>query len=393
MIGVLLSLIGLGLCAYLAAIHIALLRGELIGGAACGAAGSAFNCHAVTASPWGSLFGIPLSVWGFIGYLATLALSFIAWQFSDWTARALALLSALALAFVAVDLALLLAMVLAIRYLCPLCLATYAVNILLLIVAKRAAQQRWGQILGGLDRALEAFLPKPRVPVVWVLWGVLLTGSAGALTTYFATRYAIQGSPGARRQQLMQFVKQQQRVSVDTAGDPTLGDPKAPVTLVEFSDLHCSSCQRASKFNPLILAGHRGQVRFVFKHYPLDQSCNSAIQRNVHPGACRLAAATECAHEQGKFWELHDRIFAKGPAYQPDQLKTDAAQIGLDLGRFKACLDGGRGMEAVKRDIEQAQKIGVTSTPTYVINGISTTGVIPPAMFDEFLHALRERGS
>jgi protein-disulfide isomerase len=63
------------------------------------------------------------------------------------------------------------------------------------------------------------------------------------------------------------------------------------------------------------------------------------------------------------------------------------------MGKFKACLDGGRGMEAVKRDIEQAQKIGVRSTPTYVINGILTTGVIPPAMFDEFLHALRERGS
>ena len=158
-IGVLLSLIGLGLCAYLTLIHIALLRGELIGGAACSAAGSAFNCHAVTASPWGSFFGIPLSVWGFIGYLATLALSFIAWQFSDWTSRALAVLSALTLAFVAMDAVLWSAMVLSIRYLCPLCLATYVVNVLLLVVAKRAAQQRWRQLFGGLDTALEAFLP------------------------------------------------------------------------------------------------------------------------------------------------------------------------------------------------------------------------------------------
>ena len=392
MIGVLLSFIGLGLCGYLTVIHIALLRGELIGGAACGASGSVFNCHAVTASPWGSLFGIPLSVWGSIGYLATLALSFIAWQFSDWTASALAVLSALALLFVAVDAVLFIAMTFAIHYFCPLCLATYAVNVLLLVAAKSAARQR-GAPGTKLDEALETFLPKPRVPVVWIFWGVLLTGSTGAVSTYAAARFAIQGPPGAIHRQLMQFISQQPRVTVDTSGDPSQGQPNAPITLIEFSDFHCPSCQRASTFNPLILAGHRRDVVFIFKHYPLDQACNPTLPRNVHPGSCRLAAVAECAHEQGKFWELHDRIFAKGPEYQPAQLNADAAQIGLDMGRFTSCLDGGRGMEAVKRDIAEAQRIGVTSTPTYVINGLPTSGVMPPSMFDEFLRALHDSGS
>ena len=217
---VLLSLIGLGLCAYLTVIHVALLRGELIGGAACSAAGSAFNCHAVTASPFGSFLGVPLSLWGALGYLATLALGFIAWQFSDWTPKALSVLAALALAFVLADLGMLLVMVFVIRYLCPLCLATYGVNLLLLAIAKRASQQGWGPLLGSLASALGAFLPKPRAPVVWIFWGVVLAGAGGLFATHATATYLTQGAPGAMHQQLMQFVSQQKRVTVDTTGDP-----------------------------------------------------------------------------------------------------------------------------------------------------------------------------
>lgn len=388
-----LSLIGLGISAYLGVLHIALLRGELIGGAACGASGTVFNCHAVTGSAYGSALGVPLAFWGLLGYLATLTLALIAWQFPEWSAKALLALTTLGLLFVAIDAGLLLTMVTQIRYLCALCLLSYVVNLLLLMAARRGTGQPWRAVVTGAFSSLGAWLPRPRLAVVWIFWGVTLTGALGTASVLAAVSYMQQGAPGALRKQITKFVQEQRRVTVDVAGDPIAGEPGRPIQIVEFSDFLCPSCQRAAKLNPIILAGHRREVAFVFKQFPLDSSCNTSISRMVHQNACQLAAAAECAHEQGKFWALHDAIFEQGSAYKVESLERDAARLGLDAAAFKACLDSGRGLDAVKRDIAEAARLGVSSTPSYFINGVPVVGVLTPAMFDEFLRALRRFGS
>ena len=387
LVAVLLSLTGIGVCGYLTFVHLALLRGELVGGAACGASGSIFNCHAVTASSFGSIFGVPLSLWGLIGYLATLGLSFIAWQFAEWSQKALAAVAAAAVVFLTLDTVLAVVMVTQIRYLCALCLATYAINALLAFTAVRGAAKPLGELLR--PSTLTAWLPQPRVAVVWIVWGIVVTGALGALAVNAATTFVAQGDPAALRKQIAQFVQQQQPVSVETAGDPTIGAPSAPIRMVEFSDFLCPMCQRAWKLTPILLAGRRQEVRFTLKHFPLDTTCNTKISRLVHAGACQIAAATECAHEQGKFWAFHDRVFQVGPTYPPARLEEDAARVGLDLAAFRACMDSGRGMEAVKRDIEEAARLGITSTPTYIVNGFRNVGLYTPATFEAFLDVLR----
>jgi protein-disulfide isomerase/uncharacterized membrane protein len=385
-----LSLIGLGLCAYLGFLHIALLRGELLGGSACGAAGTIFNCHAVTASPVGSLFGVPLSLWGLVGYLATASLALIAWQFPEWTSKALTVLLTLGLVFLVIDLALLVVMVVRIRYLCLLCLLTYVVNVGLVLAAKRAMAQPWQTISRQLPEALGGLLPRPRAAVSWLFWAVVLTGVMGTVAVSAATRYLAQGGGGTLRKQMAQFVSQQRRVSVDAAGDPLFGLPNRPVQVVVFSDFLCPSCQRAAKFEPIMLAGHRQEVAFVFKHFPLDKDCNTTVSRTVHAGACQIAAATECAHEQGKFWAFHDRVFEEGSQYKVANLEGDAARLGLNQEAFRSCMQSGRGLEAVKRDVAEGARLGITSTPTYIINGLPITGVLAPVAFDELLRTLRQ---
>jgi len=387
-----LSLAGIGLCGYLAFLHIALLRGELLGGTACSSAGTMFNCHAVTASPLGSVFGIPLALWGLIGYLATASLAFIGWQFPDWTSKALTSVVALGLVFLAIDAVLFVAMTTQIRYFCLLCMLTYLVNLLLLVTAKSALSKPWREILRQIPASLGAFLPQPHVAVSWMFWGIMLTGTTGTLAVNAATHFVSQGTPGALRKQMAQFVGQQQRVSVETSQDPILGAPDRAIRIVEFSDFLCPSCQRASKLNVIILAGHRRDVAFVFKHFPLDTACNTTISRTVHSNACQLAAATECAHEQGKFWALHDLIFEKGPQYHAGKLEDDVIRLGLNLEAFRTCMQTGRGLEAVKQDIAEAARLRITSTPTYIVNGIPLAGVLTPAMFEEFLQALRQSG-
>ncbi len=144
--------------------------------------------------------------------------------------------------------------------------------------------------------------------------------------------------------------------------------------------------------NTIILASHRRDVAFVFKNYPLDNTCNDRIPRAVHAGACRVAAAGECAHLQGKFWAFHDFVFEKGHEYNQANLEADAMRLGLDVVSFQACMASGQGLDAVKRDIAEAGKANVMSTPTYVINGVPVAGGLQPLAFEDFAAILREQG-
>jgi protein-disulfide isomerase/uncharacterized membrane protein len=390
-----LSLIGGGLCVYLFALHLGFLRGELWGGVAC-SAGGVFNCHAVTAGRWGAFLGMPLSLWGLLGYLTVLALSLWGRQSAEATSQALTLISLAAALFVAIDVVLLGVMALVIRFFCLLCLLTYLVNLSLLFVSIRSLEPPWPRALGQAGAALRALMPIRAQPAAWLFWGMVLVGGVSAVGAHAATAFVSRGDLGTLRQQIRQYVSTQQRVRVDTAGDPAFGPAQAPIEIVEFSDFLCPACRRASKLNTVILANHRGEARLVFKHYPLDTACNGHIPRLVHPGACQVAAATECAHLQGTFWPFHDLIFEPedgepgAPRASATQLDAQAQRLGLDMTQFRACLSSGQGMEAVKRDVAEGAKVGVTSTPTYVVNGIPMTGGLPPSVFEELVAALRQ---
>ena len=179
-----------------------------------------------------------------------------------------------------------------------------------------------------------------------------------------STTFLAAGQSANRRTQIRNFITQRPRVNVVTTGDPRIGPSDAAVEFVEFSDFFCPSCQRAAKMNAIILANHRQDALFVFKHFPLDTACNETIGRMVHPGACRVAAASECAHLQGKFWPFHDLVFEKGHDYNLDRLEDDIRAIGADVAADHTCMGTGEGMRAVKADIAEAGKIGVRQTPT-----------------------------
>jgi protein-disulfide isomerase/uncharacterized membrane protein len=381
----------MALAAYLFSLHVGLLRGEVIGGAACGSTG-AFNCHAVTGGPWGRFLGLPLSLWGLMAYAAVFALSLLAKQSAEWASHAVTLIFAASAVFVGLDLFLLGIMAFVIRYYCLFCLATYAVNLSLLLVSAASLGRPWPQALGSVGSSIAAVLPSDRRPATLLLWGILLAAVAGGAALQVSTTFMSQGAPGTLRQQIREFVSKQRQtpVRVETADDPRIGSPDAPIQIAEFSDFRCPACQRASKVNTILLANHRQDASFVFKHYPLDPGCNSNVSRMVHPGACQIAAASECAHLQGKFWAFHDLIFEEGTNYNISNLEADALRLKLDLERFRQCLASGQGLEAVKRDIAEGAKAKVSSTPTYLINGMPFAGGVTPAVFEEVATVLRE---
>jgi protein-disulfide isomerase len=171
------------------------------------------------------------------------------------------------------------------------------------------------------------------------------------------------------------------RVQVSLDNDPVKGSEKAPVTIVEFSDYQCPYCSRAEQTVQEVLKKYGDKVRFVYRDYPLS----------FHPNAEGAAIASECAHEQGKFWEMHDAMFANQAKLGKDDLVTTAAGLGMDKDKFKSCLDTGKYKDEVQKDFADGQKYGVTGTPTFFINGIMMVGARGPESFQEIIDQELER--
>ena len=184
--------------------------------------------------------------------------------------------------------------------------------------------------------------------------------------------------------------------SVATAGDfkalengPTLGNPDAPVTVVEFADFQCPFCGRFySSTAKSIISSYvkNGQVKFVYHDFAfLGQESNWA------------AEASRCAGDQGKFWQYHDYLFEhqngeNAGSFTKDHLKSFALELGLNGNQFNDCVDSGKHAQDVANDTETGRKFGVSGTPTSFVNGKEISGAQPFTAFQtEINNALKAK--
>jgi protein-disulfide isomerase len=149
--------------------------------------------------------------------------------------------------------------------------------------------------------------------------------------------------------------------------DPVKGSPRAPVTVVVFSDFQCPYCARVEPTLKQVEAAYGAKVRIAWKHKPLP----------FHPNALPAAEAAEAAREQGKFWPMHDKMFAAQQDLSPAAYERWARELGLDLVRFKAALASGKFKARIQEDDALAGRLGIDGTPTLVINGEKVVGAQP----------------
>lgn len=153
-----------------------------------------------------------------------------------------------------------------------------------------------------------------------------------------------------------------------TGDDHIRGNPNAQVTIIEFSDFECPFCERFHLVVRQILDDYPDQVRWVYKHFPLD---------SIHSEARPAAEASECASEQGKFWEFSDKVFENQPRMGVSLYKEIASQIGLDTNQFESCLSSGKYRDHVEADLQEGVAAGVTGTPGSFVNGEIIPGAVP----------------
>ena len=147
--------------------------------------------------------------------------------------------------------------------------------------------------------------------------------------------------------------------SIATDDQPVKGNPKAVVTIVEFTDFECPSCAKQHPVLERIVSEFGDRLRLVVRDFPLSQ----------HANARKAAEAAEAAREQGKYWEYASVLFRNQSALGVDKLKQYATELGLDRTRFDASLDSGKFAEKVQRDLVDGRKLGINGTPTLYING------------------------
>ena len=171
-------------------------------------------------------------------------------------------------------------------------------------------------------------------------------------------------------------------VDVSADDDAVLGDPNAPVTLIEFSDFQCPFCRKFyTDTLPQIKKEYilTGKAKLVYRDFPLVQ---------IHPGATPAAEGAECAKEQGKFWKMHDAIFDEQEKqglgtvqFTADDVKKWAGKIGLNTSKFNQCLDSRKYKQEVEKDLADGAAAGVNGTPATFINGRLVSGAQPFAAF------------
>jgi protein-disulfide isomerase len=162
------------------------------------------------------------------------------------------------------------------------------------------------------------------------------------------------------------------RAEVSVDGAPVKGPATAPVTLVEFTDFHCPFCKQVQPTLDQLLAKYDGKVKLVYRDFPIDQ---------LHPQARKVHEAARCAHDQGKFWAFHDRLYATAPKASPQELKAYAQEVGLDAPAFEQCLASGKYRAAVQKDEDDGIRAGVTGTPAFFVNGRLLSGAQPLESF------------
>ena len=359
------GLIGLGLAAA-GALVVPHLTGLHLPG--CGADGP---CARAASSRWGTLAGWPVSNLG-LAYFAGLA---VAWFEAGrgplpgpivWIARAGAVISLAFLGVIAVE-----------GHWCPYCLAVHAANLAFWLLVERSPKA-------------------PRSRESPLIFGAIFAATTAALAMVEA-RHDRDGVRQAERA-LADSIDRIKRSTGDRdpdavpSGPNRLGPADAAIRLVVFSDYQCPACHRIEG-DLRSLAASRSDVAVWFRHYPLSRGCNRHVIADSHPNACLAARAAVAAGLVGGldgFQRMHTWLFDRRGSFDAETLRLGVDDLGLDPDAFQHAIDGIDARRLVHDDIEAAHALGVTSTPTLLLNGVELLGWHAP---DGIARAVRAAAS
>lgn len=325
------------------------------------------NCETVASSPYSVFAGLPVSVWGLLGYLAMGILA--AWAASrrrlhaTWPLGLLLLLTAIS---VAVSAALAFVSATRIDSLCLFCMASYALNAALFAACLFSWRRSRASVASLVLTDVRALAGRPLLAA-----GLAVVASA-TLGALLALVPAYWKAPGWADLPALPS-------GVDERGHHWTGARAPEMTIVEFSDYQCPHCRAAHKEVRALAARQPDRIRLVHRHLPLDMACNPSVKRPFHGRACLFAEAAECAGLQGRFWEMNDALFSAQETARTADVDPSglAVRLGLDRLAFKQCLERHATRDRVDADVQEALSRKLAGTPSFLVGDALFLGKIP----------------
>lgn len=339
------SLVGIVIAGYLTAQH------GGTGSSMCNVS-DVWSCDTVNRSVYAKVGTVPVALLG-VAYYAVMAWLSLRYA-SGGAAHAPAMMTTLAGLALAFDLYLGWASS-QIGAFCPLCVASWALNAVLLV----GAALLWRSAPSALVDSIKAEIGSVAVVgLLTLLVGHLASRDSGASGS---------GSNGDAVDLSQHYEQAGGRIELDGT-EPITGDVNARFTLVEWADFECPHCGVMSGELKEILAENK-DVKLYFKHYPISEGCNSFVEGERHKFACNAAAASECARLQGRFWELSRQMFKNQEFLGKEEIRFMAEQQQLDMAAFEACMADPATAESVKQDVAAGGVAGVEGTPSIFLKG------------------------
>ncbi|MCB9507262.1 MAG: thioredoxin domain-containing protein [Myxococcales bacterium] len=320
------------------------------------------NCAGAARSAFSSIAGVPIALLGLAWYVVAAALALVGVGTGRSANTARRLLALGSVAGVAYSIVLAAVSVLIVKSVCPACIALYAVNVVLVVAALALWKAHRGASVGH----------SPVPPLA----------AGAAFAAIVAAGVLLAPAPPARELPSVDELRgppltSEQLAQLRLPSGPSRGPDDAALVFVEFSDFQCPYCGILTRSLHEVEPEYEGRLRVEFRQYPLS----------FHEHAHGAAIAAVCAHRQGRFWELHDLMFADQTGLAADGLREKAAAAGLDLDAYDACIGDPSADAEVSGDQAAGAAVGVAGTPAFYVNGTPYGGGLPPELLREIFDA------
>jgi len=332
-----------------------------------------FSCDEVARSPYSKLLGIPLGVWGIVFFLGQLVLGFLVFRRQAGHVESKQGLVALTFLGAAGSIVLAGISAFVLGKFCLNCMGIYVVcftQVAIVLANKADSMNDWQlpKVMNGLVTSAITL----GLVILGHNWLAPVLTKPAAKSTSVPTQDT--GDAG------LNFSSSKRDVPIDRSAYSGMGEDfrngpdEAKVVIVEFADFQCPACKNAFDQLKQIKKMYGDQVQLVFKNYPLDKTCNSALSSQIHPFACGAAAFARCAGAEGKFWEAASLLYDKQSEINAENLAKWPSQLGLTGDSFKSCVASKDVMAKISDDVRVGNELGVNATPTIYINGRQMMG-------------------
>jgi len=335
----------------------------------------AINCDTVSQSPYSIFLGLPVPIWGMIGYLFVLLLLPLAQNKDADKKRIWTLLFLIALAFSVFSVILALISTFIIHSFCIMCIVSYGISFLLLFSAWIIRNRfEAGGVIEGLKKDFQFLKTKKMFCFslfVPFLVGLFLT------KTFFPTYWQFE-SPS-------RLISSKIPAGETAEGHPWIGAEKPVLTITEFTDYQCFQCKKMHFFLRQLVAKHPEKIRLVHRHFPMDHKFNPIVNDRFHVGSGEMALLAIQAATRNKFWQMNDMLYALAGEKSTLNITALADKVDIDDKELARSINDPVIRKKLQRDIWKGLKLKISGTPAYVIDNKVYMGQIPPEIIKKAL--------